>query len=177
MHIITQLWTLITSHMSWTFWLSTVGSFIFFKLLNFGFAGFQNPAKTSKKNKLLTKGFSNFQLFTLALNNLGIVFIFEYASKIAFPVFFIIYINQLLPWVLMLIPHKTTLEKTPYEPSPDGKTIHEQITRNRNQRLNDYETMQFIINIMIVALLICVSYYYMSTHNYQEFIKLIKTNV
>lgn len=177
MNPIYQIWNIITSPMSQVLWLSILGAFIYYTILNYITTLFvrkaSNKPKTPKNSIILSYS----QLLTISISMVTITILNEYSTRLMFVVYSITLINQYLPNILVKLPHKVTIDKTPYETAPSNKEIQQKLVQDRHNRRVNYNHTQTIINIMFIIGLLVISYHYIQSHNYEQFIKLLKSSI
>lgn len=177
MHTISQIWNIITSPMSQLLWLSILGAFIYYTVLNYIATIFIRKSSTKPKTPKNSIILSYSQLLTLAISIVTITILNEYSTRLMFVVYSITLINQYLPNILVKLPHKVTIDKTPYETAPSNKEIEQTLAQDRHNRRANYNHTQTIVNILFMIGLLAISYYYIQSHNYEQFIKLIKSSI
>lgn len=177
MNPISQIWNIITSPMSQVLWLSILGAFIYYTILNYITTLFvrkaSNKPKTPKNSIILSYS----QLLTISISMVAITILDEYSTRLMFAIYLITLINQYLPNILVRLPHQITIDKTPYEKVPSNKEIQQKLAQDRHNRRVDYNHTQTIVNILFIIGLLAISYHYIQSHNYEQFIKLLKSSI
>lgn len=177
MNKISQIWNIITSPMSQVLWLSILGAFIYYTILNYIATLFirktSNKPKTPKNSIILSYS----QLLTISISMVALTILNEYSTRLMFVVYSITLINQYLPNILVKLPHQVTIDKTPYEQVPSNKEIQQKLAQDRHNRRVDYNHTQTIVNILFIIGLLAISYHYIQSHNYEQFIKLLKSSI